>query len=405
MEGSLVAYKVFTNGSVLNASEMNEYLMNQSVITFSNSTARSSAITSPVEGMITYLEDTQSYESWDGTEWIRIVSESTGNAIINGAFEINQRNFTTVTANELGGFTFDRWQRFSADGTNTFSAQTFTPGAAPLSGYEATNFIRTAVSGQTLSSAQTSLRTRLEDVRTFAGQTVTFSFFAKANSGTPKIALELDQQFGVGGSSAVQTFGGQVTISTSWTRYSLTVAVPSISGKTVGPSTYLGVTLFLSAGSDFNARTDSLGIQSNTFDIWGVQLEAGSVATPFKRNANSLQGELAACQRYYVRFGGDNVFEYFGNAIGESATLANALVQYPTNMRTTPSSIDFSTLRVSSQTGNDVALTNVTITTTSSSTKIARLVLTAASSITANRPYFFGTNNSTSGFLGFSAEL
>jgi hypothetical protein len=70
MEGSLVAYKVFTNGSVLNASEMNEYLMNQSVITFSNSTARGSAITTPVEGMITYLEDTQTYESWDGAAWV-----------------------------------------------------------------------------------------------------------------------------------------------------------------------------------------------------------------------------------------------------------------------------------------------------------------------------------------------
>jgi hypothetical protein len=69
MEGSLVAYKVFTNGSVLNASEMNEYLMNQSVITFSNSTARSSAITSPVEGMVTYLEDTQTLEIYNGTSW------------------------------------------------------------------------------------------------------------------------------------------------------------------------------------------------------------------------------------------------------------------------------------------------------------------------------------------------
>jgi hypothetical protein len=73
MEGSLVAYKVFTNGSVLNASEMNEYLMNQAVITFSNSTARSSAITSPVEGMVTYLEDSQTLETFNGTSWIRSV--------------------------------------------------------------------------------------------------------------------------------------------------------------------------------------------------------------------------------------------------------------------------------------------------------------------------------------------
>ena len=73
MEGSLVAYKVFTNGSVLNASEVNDNLMNQAVITFTNSTARGSAITSPVEGMLTYLEDTNSYEYWDGSAWQSLV--------------------------------------------------------------------------------------------------------------------------------------------------------------------------------------------------------------------------------------------------------------------------------------------------------------------------------------------
>jgi hypothetical protein len=70
MEGSLVAYKVFTNGSVLNASEINDNLMNQSVMVFSNSTARGAALTSPVAGMVTFLEDTSSYESYDGTSWI-----------------------------------------------------------------------------------------------------------------------------------------------------------------------------------------------------------------------------------------------------------------------------------------------------------------------------------------------
>ncbi len=50
-----MAYKVFSNGSVLNASDLNDYLMKQSVMVFSNSTARASALTSPTEGMMTYL--------------------------------------------------------------------------------------------------------------------------------------------------------------------------------------------------------------------------------------------------------------------------------------------------------------------------------------------------------------
>jgi hypothetical protein len=70
MEGSLVAYKVFTNGSVLQASEINDNLMQQSTAVFSNAAARTAAITSPVEGQLTYLEDTNQYASWDGSAWV-----------------------------------------------------------------------------------------------------------------------------------------------------------------------------------------------------------------------------------------------------------------------------------------------------------------------------------------------
>ena len=74
MEGSLVAYKVFTNGSVLNASEINDNLMNQSVMVFSNATARSAALTSPVEGMLTWLEDLNRYENYNGSAWVELIS-------------------------------------------------------------------------------------------------------------------------------------------------------------------------------------------------------------------------------------------------------------------------------------------------------------------------------------------
>jgi hypothetical protein len=74
MEGSLVAYKVFTNGSVLQASEINDNLMRQSVMVFSNSAARSAAITSPVEGMLTWLQDINDYQYYNGSAWIQLVA-------------------------------------------------------------------------------------------------------------------------------------------------------------------------------------------------------------------------------------------------------------------------------------------------------------------------------------------
>jgi len=65
-----VAYKVFTNGSVLQASEINDNLMRQSVMVFSNAAARSAAITVPLEGMLTWLEDVNRYENYTGAAWV-----------------------------------------------------------------------------------------------------------------------------------------------------------------------------------------------------------------------------------------------------------------------------------------------------------------------------------------------
>jgi hypothetical protein len=398
-----MSYKVFSNGNVLNASELNEFLMNQSVIAFSNATARSSAITSPVEGMITYLEDSNSYQSYDGSAWVGLVPQS-ANAIMNGAFEINQRGFTSTT---VTGFGFDRWSNSTTDGTVTFSSQTFTLGSAPVSGYEGKNFIRIVTSGQTATNAVTNISQPIESVRSFAGENVTVSFWAKAATGTPKLAIDLGQNFGSGGSPSASVFtsGGQVTLSTNWARYSATVSIPSILGKTIGTSSdALRLVLWASAGSDFNSRTGSLGIQSNTFDIWGVQLEAGPVATPFKRNANSLQGELAACQRYYYRAAdSSSSFGSLGTGWSSSTTAAAIFTQFPVNMRVKPTSIEFGNTILSDGVGT---FTVSTITLDSNVSSVSSGATTvSATGQTQFRPGYLRQNSNSAGFLAFSAEL
>jgi hypothetical protein len=67
-----MAYKTFANGFPLPASDLNNFLMNQSVIVFADSAARGTAIPSPVQGMLTYLVDTSSYESWNGSAFVSI---------------------------------------------------------------------------------------------------------------------------------------------------------------------------------------------------------------------------------------------------------------------------------------------------------------------------------------------
>jgi hypothetical protein len=143
MEGSLVAYKVFTNGSVLQASEVNENLMQQAVATFSNAAARTAAITSPVPGQVTYLEDSKLFQTFDGTNWV-----TTGNA---GQSSYNL--VTTLYYNSSGTFTKATYPYLRAirvkvqgagggsGGCSTTSASQISMGASGGGGAYAESFI------------------------------------------------------------------------------------------------------------------------------------------------------------------------------------------------------------------------------------------------------------------------
>ena len=331
------------------------------------------------------------------------------NKIINGDFYVNQRGFTSTTTASV--FNFDRWTTTGndADGTCTWSAQTFTLGAAPVAGYEGKNYIRIVTTGQTTAAALARYDQRIEDVRTFAGQTVTVSFWAQAGTGTPSISVELQQNFGTGGSpsSTVNTLiasPAKQAITTSWVRYSYTISVPSISGKTIGTdnNSSLVLGIYVSAGSNFNARTGSLGIQSNTFNIWGVQVEAGSVATAFQTATGTIQGELAACQRYYARWSNpNNNYPNMGMGSSISTTVNNIIVVFPTEMRVKPTAIDYSAI---SSGDNVTGYTGGTFTIGNGYTKNTVVQYTHGSAVfTQYRVAFIYAD--TNGYLGLSAEL
>ena len=62
-------YKQWTTGEVLTSSDMNTYVGDQVVMVFASSSARSSAVSSPAEGMVSYLKDTNAVEYYDGSAW------------------------------------------------------------------------------------------------------------------------------------------------------------------------------------------------------------------------------------------------------------------------------------------------------------------------------------------------
>ena len=69
-----LGYKEFATGDVLTAADANGYLASQVVMVFASAAARTSAIASPQEGMISYLKDTNATEYYSGSAWVSITA-------------------------------------------------------------------------------------------------------------------------------------------------------------------------------------------------------------------------------------------------------------------------------------------------------------------------------------------
>jgi hypothetical protein len=315
------------------------------------------------------------------------------NKIINGDFGVWQRgtSFSYTSTTDL--YTADRWriQCNLSSGTSTVSQQSFTVGTAPVSGYESQYFLRVTNSA---GATNVEFQQRLEDVRLFAGQTVTISFWAKA-SNTVTMANTIIQNFGTGGSSSVSTTGTSQTLTTSWARYSTTINVPSIAGKTIGAGNNLAVyPMYYSSGT----------IASNVIDIWGVQIEVGSNATAFQTATGNPASELAACQRYYYRSIPATTYGYL-SPLGTAVSTTSCLIRLgvPVTMRATPTSVDFSTVQVSPDDSNIFAVSNIVLGVGINASNV--MLGLVSSGLTQFRPYYAAANGTTAAYIGVSAEL
>ena len=221
---------------------------------------------------------------YNGSAWVNSANSAaiSGNAIINGDFGVWQRG----TSFGSGALYFaDRWVfNVAGAGTSAITRESFTPGDIESVGYgNAEFFARVNISSAFTDS---NFSQSVEDVNTFVGQEATVSFWAKAASPV-SLQVRYTQDFGSGGSAANTKSFGTASLTTSWQRFSFVKTMDSVSGKTIGANNKLILTFVT-------------GANVNTLDVWGVQVEAGPVATPFRlAGGGSKAAELALCHRYY----------------------------------------------------------------------------------------------------------
>ena len=322
------------------------------------------------------------------------------NAVINGGFDIWQRGTSFSNPTSVAtAYSADRWVCYRAAGFTTgvtISRQTTSDTTNLPNIQYCARVQRTA--GNT-STVNTYLANNFETVNSIpmAGKIVTLSFYARKGadfSGTFNAEIATgtgtDQNIinGLTGSATIAS--SAFTLTTTWQRFTVTGTIGSTATQIV----------------PYVFQTPSGTASTNDyFEITGVQPELGSSATPFSRNGATIQGELAACQRYYyLTSSADGAYTHYGMGQAYSTSAAKFEVMFPVTMRIAPTSVSV-TGNIGALNSGNTAINNGTITVDANSKDRACLIITGSSGLTAGNATTIMANASTATSLAFSAEL
>lgn len=318
------------------------------------------------------------------------------NGVLNSNFSIWQRG-TSVSGAGGGAYTADRWFLY-AGGQGTVSRQ--------ATG-DTTNlpFIQYCARVQrTLASADTTVIPFSQSFETtnsvaFAGKTVTLSFYARkgANYSPTSSALAVvlatgtgtDQNYSSAGYTGSATPISQTaTLTTTWQRFTYSATLSS-------SLTELAV--------QFTMTPTGIAGAADYYEVTGVQIEIGSSASAYSPNAGTIQGELAACQRYYYRITNPNSSSdaMMPTGFAIATTQANMWFNAAVSMRVTPTSVESANIRFF----DGVSAFTPTISLSAGSEKIFGIAGTTTG-LTQFRPYYaIAATGVNASYIGWSAEL
>jgi hypothetical protein len=340
------------------------------------------------------------------------------NRIINGDMRIAQRGTAALTASGDNQYPVDRFgsQKIGiSSGAYTIQQSSTTP-----TGFKNSVVVTVTSSGSVSGTDRATFFQFIEgnnvadfDWGTANAKTVTLSFWVRSS---------LTGTFGgaVNNADVNRSYPFTYSISTADTWEYKTVTIAGDTTGTWGTTTGVGIRIYFGigvgpdrsgtagtwAGADYRSATGAtniIGTNGATWYITGVQLEVGSVATPFERRPYGT--ELALCQRYYYRLTIDNG-SVFGAGYNQNTTATRNIIPFPVTMRTKPTAVE-----TTGTAGNYRVLHGTTVTAcsaiptfNSASVNNGEVQATVSSGLTAGQGNMLETNaNGT--YLGWSAEL
>jgi hypothetical protein len=350
-----------------------------------------------------------------GLEWT--TPASTGNLIINGAMQVAQRGTSATEIIGSGYFTADRFAlSLSSLGTWTQTVENDGPAGSGLT--KSLKLLCTTANNAPDAGSFFSLTHLIEGQNlqsikkgTANAEQLTVSFWVKSNVTGNYICHLRDQN-----NTRIASIPYTLLESNTWEKKTIVFPADTVINFNNDNSASLRLGFYLAVGSNFTSGTlqttwgpqvqeniavgqVNLAAATNNFwQITGVQLEVGTVATPFQ--FQDIQKELAACQRYYVRWTGQSATSV-GAGLSTSATEGYASIQYPVQMRVNPTSVDFSSLVFSDNATYDRAVSSIGI--QLAGPLSINIGVNFASGASTYRPGMLKISGS--GFLGLSAEL
>lgn len=422
--------KLFTSGSVLTADQVNTFLMDQSIMRFASTTARDDAFGGAgeptlAEGMFAYTTDTNTLWLYNGSSWVNLLGSDIGeqalsnrNVIINGAMQVAQRGTSTASITTGGYYTADRWN-IATNAVLSGWTQSVEADAPTGSGFR--NSLKMLC---TTAKASLSANDLMQIQQNFEGQNV--QQFLKGTSSAKQFALSFWVKSNTTGTYTItlvdndntRTVSAAYTISASatWEKKTVTFPADTTGALDNDNAASLRLNFTLLAGTDFTSgtlgttwassvsanrsvgQTNLAATLNNYWQVTGVQLEAGAVATPFE--FEDYGTTLAKCQRYYQRTTG---LRNFALVTSQTATDAYGFLPLQVSMRVPPTSVDVNTLRAFDLVNAATTISALTLDGSSSSESYAA-IKAVTTSMTAFRTYYIIQNGATS-YLGFSAEL
>jgi hypothetical protein len=347
------------------------------------------------------------------------------NRIINGDMRIDQRNAgASVTLSGSANYPVDRFVVFTSSGSsNTGARSTTVP-----TGFKNSLLVTVGTGAAPVAASYNQIGQIIEGFNVAdlgygaAGAlTTTLSFWVRASiTGTYCVALANSSAAGTRRSYIAEY---SISSANTWEYKTVTIAGDTSGTWTTDNGQGLQVWFDIGSGSNYqstanawgngaffrtSSQTNLIATNGATFYITGVQLETGSVATPFERRPYGT--ELQLCQRYYYRLTPGVVSGLLATGYVVTTTFALGQTNFPVPMRVRPTALE------QSGTANQYEVAHANTATTCSAVptyqaatnaSIANTFFTVSSGLTVGQGCALraDTTNGATAYLGWSAEL